>query len=159
MGRNLEIWRIAMVLAPTSLRSRIHAFPGDRSRDANWTLEQQQEYIDAILRDRWVDTQVWMRTSGDDGFARFGVVDGMRRLRTIWQFGDGTLPLSGSCGPIDGEVVAGMRYDELPEAVRARFLAYEFAVFSFDGDDVVDVFERVNRVAEPLGAIEHGNMT
>ncbi|MBN3796094.1 MULTISPECIES: hypothetical protein [Burkholderia] len=159
MSRKIEIWRVTMVLASTSLRSRVSALPGDLSLDACWTLEQQQGYIEAMLQDRLTDTQVWSRKSGDDGLARFCVVDGVRRLRAIWQFGDGKLPLSCTCGPIDGEVVAGLRYDELPEVVRARFLAYEFAVFLFDvDDDVVEVFERINRVDGSLGTIESGNL-
>lgn len=130
------------------LRHRIDPTP-DYQRPPAWTLKQKQLLIDTILRGYDVPKMYWQRLPKGEEF-QFAVIDGQQRLRTIWEFCGGEFALARNMDPIDGEEVAGKRYDGLDFELRSHFDIYpidvvivEEAVQTDDEDEVRDMFLRL----------------
>ena len=94
----------------------------------------------------------------------YDALDGKQRLTTIASFRNGDFKLSDDTPPVEVEMdygmdtveIAGMTYDELPEAARDAFDDYSVTVYYFDeltDEEVNEMFFRLNNNV-PLSAIE-----
>jgi hypothetical protein len=125
------------------IRERINTNP-DFQRPAVWGRSQKQLLVDTILRDYDIPKLYWRKVSSKPD--KYDVVDGQQRLRAIWGFFDGEFPLAKDAEPIDGEVVANLRYEQLPDDLRMRFDVYALDIVVLeesDEDEVRDMFLRL----------------
>jgi hypothetical protein len=125
------------------IRERVNTNP-DFQRPAVWGRSQKQLLVDTILRDYDIPKLYWRKVSSKPD--KYDVVDGQQRLRAIWGFFDGEFPLAKDAEPIDGEVVANLRYEQLPDDLRMRFDVYGLDIVVLeesDEDEVRDMFLRL----------------
>jgi hypothetical protein len=125
------------------IRERINTNP-DFQRPAVWSRAQKQLLVDTILRDYDIPKLYWRKVSTKPD--KYDVVDGQQRLRAIWEFFEGQFPLPKDADPIEGEAVANLRYDELPDELRMRFDVYALDVVVLeeaDEDEVREMFLRL----------------
>ncbi len=125
------------------IRNRINTNP-DFQRPAVWGRAQKQLLVDTILRDYDIPKLYWRKVSSKPD--KYDVVDGQQRLRAIWGLFDGEFPLPKDADPIDGEVVASLRYEQLPDELRMRFDVYALDVVVLeesDEDEVREMFLRL----------------
>ena len=131
------------ILSVCGIQSRIDTNP-DFQRPAVWSKAQKQLLIDTILRGYDVPKLYWRRTETKPD--KYEVVDGQQRLRTVFEFQDGGFKLSKDADPIDGEAIAGLQYDELPDDLRLQFDNYSLDVIVLtetDDDEVREMFLRL----------------
>ncbi len=125
------------------IRKRINTNP-DFQRPAVWGTSQKQLLVDTILRDYDVPKLYWRKTGSKPD--TYDVVDGQQRLRALWDFFDGNFKLPKDADPIDGEIVAGCAYQDLPDELRSRFDVYALDVVVLedtDEDEVREMFLRL----------------
>ncbi len=125
------------------IRKRINTNP-DFQRPAVWGISQKQLLVDTILRDYDVPKLYWRKTGSKPD--TYDVVDGQQRLRALWDFFDGNFKLPKDSDPIDGEIVAGYAYQDLPDELRSRFDVYALDVVVLedtDEDEVREMFLRL----------------
>ena len=125
------------------IRDRVNTNP-DFQRPAVWSRAQKQLLVDTILRDYDIPKLYWRKISSKPD--KYDVVDGQQRLRAIWGFFDGEFSLPGNADPIEGEVVASLKYEQLPDELRMRFDVYSLDVVVLeesDEDEVREMFLRL----------------
>jgi hypothetical protein len=125
------------------IRDRINTNP-DFQRPAVWGRAQKQLLVDTILRDYDIPKLYWRKVSSKPD--KYDVVDGQQRLRAIWGFFDGEFPLPKDSEPIDGEVIANLRYEQLPDDLRMRFDVYALDVVVLEDSDEDEVREMFLRL-------------
>ena len=125
------------------IRERINTNP-DFQRPAVWGRAQKQLLVDTILREYDVPKLYWRKVAAKPD--RYDVVDGQQRLRAIWGFFAGEFPLPKDADPIDGETVANLRYDQLPDELRRRFDVYPLDVVVLEETDEEEVREMFLRL-------------
>jgi hypothetical protein len=126
------------------MKERIDTNP-DFQRPPVWSRAQKQLLIDSILRDYDVPKMYWLQTAANPK-AAYDVVDGQQRLRAIWEYFEGGFPLPKDADPIDGEVVANCKYEDLPDDIRMKFDVYPLDVVVLqdtDEDEVREMFLRL----------------
>lgn len=97
---------------------------------------------------------------------QFAVIDGKQRVTTVWEFLDGTFPLSddfryqGSYEAEDRSIPEkGMTFSSLPAAWQTKFLGITLDIVEVkapDQDEIEDLFARLNN-GEKLNAAESRN--
>jgi hypothetical protein len=100
--------------------------------------------IDSILRDYDVPKLYWRKTGSKPD--TYDVVDGQQRLRAVWEYFDGVFKLPKSTDPIDGNDVAGVGYDDLPDDLRLKLDVYPLDIIVLEGmeeDEVREMFLRL----------------
>lgn len=100
----------------------------DYQRPPVWTLRQKQLLIDTILRGYDVPKMYWQRLPENKDKFEFAVIDGQQRLRTVWEFFNGSFALSKEADPVDDTKIAGLRKDELSVNLRRKLDVYAFDV-------------------------------
>jgi hypothetical protein len=125
------------------IRERINTNP-DFQRPAVWSKAQKQLLVDTILRDYDIPKLYWRKVSSKPD--KYDVVDGQQRLRAIWEFFDGSFPLPKNAEPIDGEEVAKLYYEDLPDDLRMRFDVYALDVVVLEESDEEEVREMFLRL-------------
>jgi hypothetical protein len=140
MQPNKRPWPLVTIFG---IRDRINTKP-DFQRPPVWGLAQKQLLIDTVLRNYDIPKLYWRKTGSKPD--KYDVVDGQQRLRAIWEFFDGSFPLPQDADPIDGEVIAGKKYSEFPDALRIHFDTYPLDVVileNTDEDEVREMFLRL----------------
>lgn len=125
------------------IRKRINTNP-DFQRPAVWGTSQKQLLVDTILRDYDVPKLYWRKTGSKPD--TYDVIDGQQRLRALWDFFDGNFKLPTDADPIDGEIIAGCAYQDLPDELRSRFDVYALDIVVLedtDEDEVREMFLRL----------------
>jgi len=125
------------------IRERINTNP-DFQRPAVWGVAQKQLLVDTIIREYDVPKLYWQKVGTKPD--RYDVVDGQQRLRAIWEYFDGDFGLPKDAEPIDGEAVAGCRYEQLPDELRMRFDVYPLDIVIIeeaDDDEIREMFLRL----------------
>jgi hypothetical protein len=125
------------------IRDRINTNP-DFQRPAVWSWAQKQLLVDTVLRDYDVPKLYWHKVAARPD--RYDVVDGQQRLRAFWEFFDGKFALARDADPIDGEAIAGCRYEDLPDDLRMRFDVYPLDIViveETDEDEIREMFLRL----------------
>lgn len=140
MKSNKKPWPLTTV---NGIRARVNTNP-DFQRPAVWSQAQKQLLVDTILRDYDVPKLYWHKTSSRPD--KYDVVDGQQRLRAIWEFFDGKFSLPKNADLIDDVVVAGLKYDALPDELRVKFDVYPLdivVVEETDEDEIREMFLRL----------------
>jgi hypothetical protein len=140
MKSNKRPWPLGSI---KSIRRRINTNP-DFQRPAVWGKSQKQLLIDTILREYDVPKLYWRRTGTRPD--TYDVVDGQQRLRTIWEFYDGSFKLPKDADSIDDQEIANCDYESLPDDLRVRFDSYSLDVVILedtDEDEVREMFLRL----------------
>jgi hypothetical protein len=133
-------WPITTV---NGIRSRIDTNP-DYQRPAVWTRGQKQLLVDTILRNYDIPKLYFRRTGRKPD--TYDVVDGQQRLRAVWGFMAGDFALLKDAEAIEGDPVAGLKYEGLPDELRMRFDTYPLDVVlveDADEDEVREMFLRL----------------
>lgn len=114
-----------------------------------WSMKQRVRLIDTLMRGYPFPAIYAIKESEDKN--DLTVLDGKQRLLTLKSYiVDEEFALR-STAPVelDGEEydVNGLRFSELPEAVRRRILSANFSVITFTGytvEDIYEIFDRLN---------------
>lgn len=131
------------LLSVCGYKNRIDTQP-DFQRPAVWSLSQKQLLIDTILRGYDIPKLYWRKTKNNP--EQYEVVDGQQRLRSIFEFHGGEFSLAKDADDIDGNVVAKLSYEQLPEELRHRFDNYDLDVIVLSNtsdDEVREMFLRL----------------
>lgn len=142
MEPNKKAWPLASIFG---IKDRINTNP-DFQRPAVWGKSQKQLLIDTILRNYDIPKLYWRKTSVKPEKDKYDVVDGQQRLRAIWEFFDGGFGLPKDADSIDGNSVAGLKYEELPDELRIHFDTYPLDIVILsdtDEDEVREMFLRL----------------
>lgn len=140
MNSNKRPWPLKTI---HGIRQRINTNP-DFQRPAVWGNSQKQLLVDTILREYDIPKLYWRKTGSKPD--TYDVVDGQQRLRAIWDFFDGLFTLPSNADPIDDNVIAGSKYDELPDELRMKFDVYALDIVILedtDEDEVREMFLRL----------------
>jgi uncharacterized protein DUF262/HNH endonuclease len=140
MKTSKKPWPLATVFG---IRDSINTNP-DYQRPPVWTRGQKRLLIDTILRNYEIPKLYWRVADGQA--AKYDVVDGQQRLRTIWGFCEGDFKLPKDSLAIDGHEVAGIGYAELPHDLRIRFDTYSLDIVEIDDADEDEVREMFLRL-------------
>jgi hypothetical protein len=140
MENNKKPWPLTTVCG---IRERIDTNP-DFQRPAVWSKSQKQLLIDTVLRNYDVPKMYWRKLSSKPD--QYDVVDGQQRLRAIWEFRAGDYRIAKDADSINGDAIAGLSYEELPDELRMSFDIYPLDVVVItdtDEDEVREMFLRL----------------
>jgi len=160
MGAEMKIhqdtWTVSRLF---SERDRINLNP-QWQRGPAWKPPRQVLLIDSILRGMDIP-KVYLRLRDGDAVFSHDAVDGQQRLRALWEFRLGNLPLEYSepLAPVDGHLIAGLRYDQLHQDLKDRFDVFEVSVAEIlqgTNDDIAALFSRL-QMGVPLNPAELRN--
>ncbi|MCI4327211.1 MAG: DUF262 domain-containing protein [Thermoplasmata archaeon] len=129
----------------------------DFQRPPVWSTSQKQLLIDTILRGLDIPKIYWQRVSRNPD--QYAIIDGQQRVRAIWEFQEGRFAMASDADPVNGNVVADLRYSDLPDDIRMEFDVYPLDVVVLSDatdDDVRDLFLRLQN-GTPLKAQEKRN--
>jgi len=138
---NKKPWPLRTIFG---IKNRINTNP-DFQRPAVWGKSQKQLLIDTILRNYDVPKLYWRKTGSKPD--TYDVVDGQQRLRAVWDFFESQFKLPKDSDPIEGEIIAGLGYEELPDELRMKFDTYPLDVVILEEvegeDEVREMFLRL----------------
>jgi len=122
-------------------------------RRSVWTAKDRRYFLDTIFRGYPSPSIYLSKNVREDGSSTFSVVDGKQRLETIVMFSEDKLVLRNyGDASIDGKPWSQVRMDR---DLRRRFLDYVLPVEQLTvGDDLNEVFDRLNRNNKNLNAQE-----
>lgn len=129
-------------------------------RGPAWRPLRQVLLIDSILRGMDIP-KVYLRLRNGDAVFTHDAVDGQQRLRAIWEFRLGNLPLeyTDPLSPVDGHPIASLRYEQLHQDLKTRFDQFAVSVaeiVSGTNDDIAALFARL-QMGVPLNPAELRN--
>lgn len=119
-----------------------------------WTKSQKQLLVDSLLNNIDIP-KIYLREVKKGKF-EFEVVDGQQRLRSIFDYLDGRFELDEDADPVEGEIVAGKRFNELSTHTQIELTSKSLDVthlVDYGDDDVEDMFLRLQN-GTPLNAAE-----
>lgn len=125
------------------IKDRINTNP-DFQRPPVWSRQQKQLLVDTILRNYDIPKLYWRKVGTKPD--RYDVVDGQQRLRAIWEFFDGDFTLPKDADRIEGEEVAGLNYEMLPDDLRMHLDVYALDVVVLEDSDEDEVREMFLRL-------------
>jgi hypothetical protein len=140
MDMSKKAWPISSMFG---IRAAINTNP-DYQRPAVWSSAQKQLLVDSILRGYDVPKFYWRQVSKKP--VKFDVVDGQQRIRAIWEFCNGTYGLPKEADEIDGNPVAGLKYQDLPYDLRIKWDTYNLDVVVMDDADEEETREMFLRL-------------
>lgn len=116
-------------------------------RGAAWQPPRQVLLIDSILRGMDIP-KIYLRKLAVGGPHQYDAVDGQQRLRAIFQFRDGKLPLTFTdpLPPIEGHNVHGLTFSQLDKSLRDRFDNFDVVVSEITEatqDEISSLFSRL----------------
>ena len=123
------------------IESKAFTIPELKSRESNidlepgfqrgkvWSPTKKQKFLDSLLRE-WPTPKVFLRLT-DKEHEIYQCIDGQQRLRTIFEFLNGKIPLlqdpSGS--------VLSKKFSKLKPSIKDKFTNYKFNVDIVEDDD------------------------
>lgn len=140
MEMSKKAWPVSYV---NGIRATINTNP-DYQRPAVWSSAQKQLLVDSILRGYDVPKFYLRQVSKKP--EKFDVVDGQQRTRAIWEFFDGGYGLPKDADELDGNPIAGLKYQELPLDIRLKWEIYNLDVVVMaeaDEDETREMFLRL----------------
>lgn len=109
-----------------------------------WSPTARSYLIDTILRNLPVPKlYIRQQIDVDKHITLREVVDGQQRLQAVFDFLDGNLTVSKN----HNTQYCNLKFEELPEEIKEKFLSYQFSVDLLLGAsdrDVLDIFTRIN---------------
>lgn len=129
-------------------------------RGPAWRAPRQVLLIDSILRGMDIP-KIYLRRLSKKSPYKYDAVDGQQRLRAIWEFREGQIPLDHPepLPAIEGHTVAGRRFDDLHHVLRARFDGFIVSVAEIvtaTNDEITNLFSRL-QMGVPLNPAELRN--
>lgn len=121
-----------------------------RSEDI-WDKKRRSKMIHSMLI-QWPTNTIFAYKDG----RTLSVIDGKQRLTTALSYIDGKFALEANVPEVNGEVVAGKKFDDLSEDLKKVFLDYKFSVTQIEDatmEELEEFFFRVNN-GMPLRQIE-----
>ena len=125
-------------------RRRLDMDPPYQRRSV-WNLDYRQYFIDTIVNSYPAPAIFLYQEISLSGDSKYSVVDGKQRLTTIFEFVTDEFPTLGTSKTSE---LANKRFSQLPDAIKAEFWRYLFAVESLPSTDehiIGDIFDRINR--------------
>lgn len=123
-----------------------------------WSVKQKQKLMDSLIHD-WPVPAVYFVDKNDDSM---WALDGQQRCRAITEFISGGYPLSDKIEDYFDEAsgenikIAGMKYDDLPQAVKTDFNSRNVLAYNIKGatsEQIAEMFVRLNG-GTPMKKIE-----
>lgn len=116
-------------------------------RGPAWKPPRQVLLIDSILRGMDIP-KIYLRRLAAKAPFGYDAVDGQQRLRAIWEFRAGKWALNHpeALADIDGHGVAGLKFDQLHTALKARFEHFKVSVAEITkatNDEITNLFSRL----------------
>ncbi|EPB4447748.1 DUF262 domain-containing protein [Pseudomonas aeruginosa] len=116
-------------------------------RGAAWKAPRKSLLIDSILRSMDIP-KIYLRKLPANGAHHYDAVDGQQRIRAIWEFRSGEFALEHPdvLPPIDGHVVQGKNFNQLPKILKDKFDFFEVSVaeiVSATNDEITNLFARL----------------
>lgn len=119
-------------------------------RKSVWSSKDRKFFLDTIFRNYPAPPIFIHRTVNDQGYTKYHVVDGKQRLETILSFFENKISIAPDFGDIN---LNGKKFKDLTPEYKRRFWDYTLVVDfidSIDGNNIEEVFDRVNRNARNL---------
>ena len=123
-------------------------------RKSVWSSSDRKFFLDTIFRNYPAPPIFIHRSVDDNGFTKYYVVDGKQRLETITSFHENKISISTDYGD---DNLNGKKFKQLSTEYKRKFWDYTLVVDfidSIDGNNIEEVFDRVNRNARNLQAQE-----
>lgn len=143
MDINQQTWSIKKLVSKQLL---INLNPSWQ-RGPAWQSMRKVLLIDSILRGMDIP-KIYLRKLQPNGTHKYDAVDGQQRLRTIWDFQAGkfSLEYNETLQPIEGNIIQGKAFDQLPDSLRARFNDFKVSIAEIidsSNDEITDLFSRL----------------
>ncbi|WP_200979835.1 DUF262 domain-containing protein [Echinicola sp. 20G] len=119
-------------------------------RKSVWSAKDKRFFLDTIFRNYPAPPVFIHRTIDDNGFTEYHVVDGKQRLETIIAFANSKIAIGTDYGDVN---LNGKKFKDLSVEYKRRFWDYTLVVDfidSIEGNNIEEVFDRVNRNARNL---------
>lgn len=119
-------------------------------RKSVWSSKDRKFFLDTIFRNYPAPPIFIHRTVNDQGYTKYHVVDGKQRLETILSFFESKISIAPDFGDIN---LNSKKFKDLTPEYKRRFWDYTLVVDfidSIDGNNIEEVFDRVNRNARNL---------
>jgi len=113
-------------------------------RNPVWVDKQKSFLIDTILSGYPIPEIYMQESVTEDGVAKYIIVDGQQRLRSILEFLEGAFAIDGK----DSPSWADMTFDDLTGEDKKKFFQYDFVVRilpDMDDSQIRSIFQRLNR--------------
>jgi len=122
-----------------------------------WQPKAKAYLIDTMLN-RLPIPKIFMRRGWDPktGKETHEMVDGQQRLRSVFEFVDGKVRVPKE----NKQGLSGLKFEQIPEKHRRKFVRYKFSVDLLEGandPDVYDLFRRLNTYTYGLSRQERRN--
>lgn len=119
-------------------------------RKSVWSSKDRKFFLDTIFRNYPAPPIFIHRTVNDQGYTKYHVVDGKQRLETILAFFESKISITPDFGDVN---LNGKKFKDLIPEYKRKFWDYTLVVDfidSIDGNNIEEVFDRVNRNARNL---------
>lgn len=119
-------------------------------RKSVWSPKDRKFFLDTIFRNYPAPPIFIHRTVNDHGYTKYHVVDGKQRLETILSFFESKISIAQDFGNLE---LNGKKFKDLTSEYKRIFWDYTLVVDfidSIDGNNIEEVFDRVNRNARNL---------
>lgn len=119
-------------------------------RKSVWSPKDKKFFLDTIFRNYPAPPIFIHRTVNDQGYTTYHVVDGKQRLETILSFFESKIAIAQDFGDVN---LNGKKFKDILPEYKRKFWDYTLVVDfidSIDGNNIEEVFDRVNRNARNL---------
>jgi len=119
-------------------------------RKSVWSTNDKKYFLDTIFKNYPAPPIFIHRTVNDQGYTTYHIVDGKQRLETILSFFENKIALAKDFGD---DNLNNKKFKDLPPDYKRKFWDYTLVVDfidSIDGNNIEEVFDRVNRNARNL---------
>jgi len=119
-------------------------------RKSVWSAKDKKFFLDTIFRNYPAPPIFIHRSVDDQGYSKYHVVDGKQRLETILDFFNDKIAMAQDFGDTN---LNGKKFKQLSSEYKRKFWDYTLVVDfidSINGNNIEEVFDRVNRNARNL---------
>lgn len=119
-------------------------------RKSVWSSKDKKFFLDTIFRNYPAPPVFIHRSVNDQGYTKYHVVDGKQRLETILSFYENKISMASDFGDVN---LDGKKFKNISGEYKRVFWDYTLVVDfidSIDGNNIEEVFDRVNRNARNL---------
>lgn len=122
-------------------------------RNPVWTEKQKSFLVDSVLNGYPIPEIYIQEKINADGKAKYIIVDGQQRIRSVLEFLSGDYEIAAS----ESEKWATCTFDDLREEDKKNFYSYKFVVRTLPDitdDEIRSIFQRINKNNVALNAQE-----